>query len=114
MANRQYPEDSLQQAVVQYIRLQYPHVLAFHVPNGGKRGKWEASRLKKQGVLAGVSDILIFWLGGHGAIELKAGRNTTTPQQDYFGDRWEWAGGHYKVCRSVDEVAAALKDWGVK
>lgn len=114
MSKRSYSESALQKEVIQYIRLQYPHTLAFHVPNGGKREKWEAAHLKRQGVLAGVSDILIFWLGGMGAIELKAGKNTTTPQQDYFGDKWEWAGGFYEVCRSVDEVASALKRWGVK
>lgn len=28
----------------------------FHIPNGGKRGKFEAARLKEQGVRKGVSD----------------------------------------------------------
>lgn len=33
--------------------------LAFHVPNGGNRNLREATRLKKQGVRPGVSDIFI-------------------------------------------------------
>lgn len=32
---------------------------AFHVPNGGTRNKAEASRLKSQGVKAGVPDVFI-------------------------------------------------------
>lgn len=110
---RNYPEDALQKSVIEYIRLQYPHVLCFAVPNGGKRNPREAARLKSQGVLAGVSDLLIFWPGGMGAIELKAGKNTTTGPQDYFGDRWEWAGGKFAVCRSLDSVIEKLKVWGV-
>lgn len=31
----------------------------FAIPNGGKRGKFEAARLKAQGVKAGVSDVLL-------------------------------------------------------
>ena len=31
----------------------------FHIPNGGKRGVLEASRLKKMGVKAGIPDIFI-------------------------------------------------------
>ncbi len=111
---RNYTEDKFQQEVIQYIRLQYPHLLAFHVPNGGKRGAWEAARLKRQGVLAGVSDILLFWNGGHGAIELKCGKNKASPFQEYFADRWQWANGHYALCYTLDQVIAALKEWGVK
>lgn len=114
MVKRSYPEDALQQASIEYIRLQYPHVLAFHVPNGGKRNLYEATRLKRQGVVPGIADILIFWQGGHGAIELKCGRNKTSPHQDYFADKWQWTGGRYALCRDLDSVVAALKDWGVK
>ena len=31
----------------------------FAIPNGGKRGKFEAARLKAQGVKAGVPDVLL-------------------------------------------------------
>jgi len=111
---RNYPEDDLQRAVIKYIRLQYPHLLCFAVPNGGKRNPREAARLKSQGVLAGVSDILLFWPGGMGAIELKAGNRKPSGQQEYFGDRWEWCGGNFAVCNSLDGVVELLRKWGVK
>lgn len=44
------------------------------IPNGGKRGKLEAARLKAQGVTAGVSDLLLALPRGHYSglwIELK-------------------------------------------
>ena len=56
---RKHYEDDLQRDVMEFIRLQYPHIISFHVPNGGKRSAREAARLKRQGVLAGVSDILL-------------------------------------------------------
>lgn len=60
--------------------LEYLH----HVPNGGKRDKATATALKRQGVKAGVPDIVLpaVRAGYHGLyIELKAGKNTTTAKQ---------------------------------
>lgn len=56
-----YPgkEDDLQRACANYLRLQYPAVLFFHVPNGGSRNRIEAAKLKGMGVLPGVSDLVI-------------------------------------------------------
>ncbi len=51
------------------------------MPNGGKRDKATAAVLKRQGVKAGVPDIMLpaARAGYHGLyIELKAGENTTT------------------------------------
>lgn len=56
----------------------------YHVPNGGKRDKATAAVLKRQGVKAGVPDIMLpaARAGYHGLyIELKAGENTTTKKQ---------------------------------
>lgn len=91
-------EDSLQIAVMTYIRGQYPNVLAFHVPNGGSRNNIEGAKLKRMGVLAGVSDILIFHNGRKLAIELKIKPNKPTPTQILFGDKWCREGGVFCVC----------------
>lgn len=56
----------------------------YHVPNGGKRDKATAAVLKRQGVKAGVPDIMLpaARAGYHGLyIELKAGENTTTKKK---------------------------------
>ena len=50
-------ENKLQEAVINWLR--YSGYYCFHVPNGGSRNIIEATNLKKQGVLSGVSDILI-------------------------------------------------------
>ena len=47
----------------------------FAIPNGGKRGKAEGARFKKQGVKAGVSDLFLAYPFGEYAglwIEMKA------------------------------------------
>ena len=61
----------------------------YHVPNGGKRDKATAAVLKRQGVKAGVPDIMLpaARAGYHGLyIELKAGENTTTKKQKECGN----------------------------
>ena len=54
-------EDSEQETVIQWARLssgKWPELaLLHHIPNGGNRNKKEAMKLKRMGVLAGVSDL---------------------------------------------------------
>lgn len=111
MKKRNNPEDDLQKMVWQYIKLRYPHVLAFHVPNGGRRNIREAARFKSMGVLPGVSDFLLFWIDGRGAIELKAGKNKMSDHQKAFADKWSQYGGSFALCYSFDEVKKILEDW---
>lgn len=111
-------EDSLQIAVADYLRLQYTDLLSWHTPNGGKRNKREAARLKRMGVRPGVADVMLYWLDSDlcmnaGAIELKCGKNKLQPSQVTFRNDWMNTGGHYAICRSVDEVMHWLSAWGV-
>ena len=108
-------ETKLQIAVVNYIRMAFPDVLCFAVPNGGKRSVIEAAMLKKMGVLAGVSDLLLFWNGGYGAIELKRPDKTAymSDSQVEFAETWRKLGGRFALCNSLDGVEATLKSWGL-
>lgn len=83
-----------------------------HVPNGGKRDKATAAALKRQGVRAGVPDIVLpaARAGWHGLyIELKAGKNTTT------GSQKRWLGylcrqGYYTaVCYGWQPAAELIE-----
>lgn len=58
--------------------------MLYAVPNGGKRDKATAARLKSEGVKAGVPDIVlpVARNGYHGFyIEMKVGKNTTSKEQ---------------------------------
>ena len=54
-------EHQIQCACVRWFRLQYPHLHhnLFAVPNGGRRDEVTAGKLKAEGVLAGVADLIL-------------------------------------------------------
>ena len=52
-------ESTEQISFVARVRHFYPDVVIFAIANGGKRSITEASRLKAEGVLAGVPDLFI-------------------------------------------------------
>lgn len=62
---RNKEEEFLQIACITWFDYQYPYLskLLFAVPNGGSRHKLEAINLKKQGVRAGVSDLIFLYPG---------------------------------------------------
>ena len=101
-------EASLQSACITWFNLQYPEYrgLLFHVPNGGSRNAREAANLKKQGVVAGVADLLLLLpRGGYGClcIEMKMPKGVQSEYQRQWGERITEHGNLYAVCRSVDE-----------
>lgn len=81
----------------------------YHVPNGGKRDKATAAVLKRQGVKAGVPDIMLpaARAGYHGLyIELKAGENTTTKKQKEWLEYLRQQGYYTAVCYGWQPAAA--------
>ena len=59
--------------------------MLYAVPNGGKRDKATAAKLKAEGVKAGVPDVFlpVARMGYHGFyIEMKVGKNKTSTEQD--------------------------------
>ncbi len=107
-------EGDLQMAVAKYLRLQYPDILWFHTPNEGKRRFLEAVRLKKMGVLSGVSDILIFqankdYVGL--AIELKIKPNSITPSQRNFQRLIMHQGWACSVCYTFEEAKKEIDNY---
>lgn len=112
-------EHRIQCACVEWFALQYPKLAGrlFAVANGGGRSKAEAARLKAEGVVAGVSDLILLKRNReYGAllIEMK-----TPERQSHQSDRQVWwqqtvtADGEYKyvVCRSLTEFTQAVNDY---
>ena len=88
--------------------LEYLH----HVPNGGKRDKATAIALKRQGVKAGVPDVVLPVPRGeyHGLyIELKAGSNTTTANQKSWLKFLRQQGHYTAICYSWQLAAEMIE-----
>lgn len=108
-------EHKLQCSVAEYLDRCLPknEALWFAVPNGGKRGVVTAANLKKEGVKAGVADIIVIWRGSVIAIEMKTPKGAHQTIQKQWGEALTLAGGVYVVCRSLRDVWAALDAAGV-
>ena len=120
---RKNHEMKLQFAVVTNMRrLLPPEVVWWYTPNGGKMTDKQRINAYNLGELAGVCDLTVFHCGMLLCIELKVrasktwGIPATTDQsnaQVTFQVLIEEQGGHYEVCRSVDEVMGFLALHGV-
>lgn len=90
--------------------LEYMH----HIPNGGKRDAATAVALKRQGVKAGVPDVMLpaARAGFHGLyIELKAGKNTTTKKQKEWLEYLRQQGYYTAVCYSWQLAAELIEKY---
>lgn len=73
----------------------------FAVPNGGARSKAVAGRMKAEGLKAGVWDLKLEIPVGRCPglwIEMKAGKNTLTPEQSAWRERMKRLGFQCVVC----------------
>lgn len=88
--------------------------MMFHIPNGGKRDKITAARLKAEGVKSGVPDICLAVPRGenHGLfIELKVGSNKPSENQKKWIGMLRNQGYRVEVCYGWVEAAAVIKDY---
>lgn len=99
-------EHDLQVACAQYLDACLPaDAVWFHCPNGEKRDKGTAIKLKAMGVKPGIPDIFILWDCAVLCIELKAGKGKPGDDQIAMCDRLEQAGAYVlRECRSVEEL----------
>lgn len=104
-------ESGIQQACVEWFRWMYSDYIIFSVPNGGSRNSREASNMKKEGLLPGVSDLIVVADGKVLFVEMKAGKNGQQQTQKDFQKKVESLGFKYVVCRSLDEFIAAIEEW---
>jgi VRR-NUC domain len=111
---RSSSEAQIQDAVVAHLRLRAkPDVLWLHCPNGGARDARTGAMLKRMGVLAGASDLLLWHQGNSFALELKApGGRPSEPQLDFMA-RFADAGGHTCIAEGLDRAVACLEGWGL-
>lgn len=116
-------EHRLQSECVQWFRLQYPALAPrlFAVPNGGRRDATTAQKLKAEGVLAGVSDLILLKQyrrrsKRYGAllIEMKTTRHgsaQSSAQREWQANVTANDEYRYVVCRSFDAFRDAVEDY---
>lgn len=121
-------EHQTQANCVAWFRWQYPKYekLLFAVPNGGFRGKAQAGKLKVEGVVKGVSDLLLLVPAGeyHGlCIEMKkeeityvngkkrVSRGYQEPEQKEWQALVEAQGYKYVVCWNIDGFMKEVNDY---
>lgn len=112
----EHPEHDIQCACVRWFRFQYPEHerLMIAIPNGGRRDRITAARLKEEGVMAGAPDLFLFLPNRlyHGlAIEMKTNVGRQSPSQKEWQFCCESEGYRYELCRSLDEFIAIIKDY---
>ena len=107
-------EQNEQAAVCRYLQTVYPDVLFWSTPNGsylaGNTGQRAAqiNKLKRTGLLPGVSDLIIFEpRGQHSAMFLEMKRNKggkVSENQEWFLSQVEQRKGFGAVANGFDEA----------
>ena len=113
---RNKEEERLQVSCVSWFDYQYPQYmqLLFAVPNGGSRNKIEAANLKKQGVRAGVSDLVFLYQCTDYpflCIEFKALKGRQSDEQKEFKKSVESVNGLYVIIRTFDEFKINIENY---
>lgn len=109
-------EHLLQVACVKWFALQHRdkrHNL-FAVPNGGRRDVTTGARLKAEGVLAGVADLILLRhkdIYGALLIELKTAAGRQSKAQRDWQRAIERDGYKYVVVRSLEDFIKAVNDY---
>lgn len=109
-------EHRLQCDCVTWFNLMFPLLrgLLFAVPNGGRRDAVTGKRLKAEGVIAGVSDLILLKQNkdfGALLIEMKTATGKQSDAQREWRDKVTMQGYKYTVCRSLDEFIKTIVDY---
>lgn len=98
-----------QAAVIQWCDMR--RIPVFHVPNGGSRDRREAANLKRQGVRAGVPDLVVpvARCGKHSLyIEMKTKTGRVSPKQREWLELLDAQGMACAVCRGAAEAIECI------
>lgn len=109
-------EHKLQSACVRWYRLQYPKMKhnLFSVPNGGKRDAATAAKLKDEGALAGVADLILLKSNRfYGAllIEMKTPEGRQSQSQKDWQQKITNDGYKYVVVRSFEDFQREVRQY---
>lgn len=113
IAKRQRPEEALQTAVCKFLTFALAGNSWFGaIPLGGG-GRLRGATLRRTGSKAGTPDLLILNDGRAIWLELKSEKGRVSDAQLYCHEQLKRARSPVYICRSVDDVIAALTAAGV-
>jgi hypothetical protein len=120
-SKRRSVEGIIHRAVIRHIKARaVPELLAFHIPNGGKRGIREAANFKLMGVLPGIPDLWMLMKNPTDGLppitytmEFKAPGKGLSERQLEVRSRLDSMGVFTAVCDNVDAAIRVLEAWGI-
>ena len=110
-------EHEVQKAICDYLDLR--RICYWAVPNGGKRNKIEAKRLRDEGTKAGVPDLTIVYRGKYFGLEVKKPLSLTpkgrlSKNQKNMIEKIEVVGGGaVAIVHSVEDVILTFAEWKI-
>lgn len=100
-------EHTIQVGIIRYLRLN--NIDCFAVPNGGQRNLIVAKKLKDEGALAGVSDIIILENGTCRFVEIKQEKGRQQESQKEFEKIVSDHNMVYEIWRSLEDAINYVK-----
>lgn len=107
-------EHQIQTVAVTWLRIKFPRLIIYAVPNGGFRNPREAVKLKAEGVLAGVPDLHIPHArnGYHSLyVEVKSAEGVVSKKQKEIHKQLRETDNMVVVCRTVLQIKRAVVDY---
>lgn len=110
-------EHRIQQTCVRWFNLQYPHLRGrlFAVPNGGRRDVVTGAKLKAEGVVAGVADLILLVTNkafGALLIEMKKPGGIQSAAQRQWQEIVTTNGEYkYVICRSIYDFMREIREY---
>lgn len=126
------PEDKLQIDCINYLKLCYPQCVVFAIPNEGDRSVLGHQIAVAKGLLPGIHDICVLvprefcevslapvdpsqmTMWEPHFIELKTPKGKVSKAQVDLHIDFNDKDIKHSTCRSVDDVAKAMGNWGIK
>lgn len=105
-------EAILTKQIIQILRIY--KIFAFHIPNEGKRTRYEQSILKANGAVAGASDLVIVLKDKVVFVEVKTNKGKQSEYQRIFQNKVEALGHEYLIWRSLIDAQKFIKENKIK
>lgn len=107
------PEAAIQRAIK--TRLTFHGIVCVAFPNEGRRTAAGGRRMKRQGLLPGMPDLLVMQAPGRvGFLEVKAPQGRVSEAQAEAHAMLRRLGFNVSVVRSHDDAVAMLQEWGFR